>query len=141
MNVAPSSKLSADSPGRLRVLVVDDNRDAADTLAEVAAHMGCEARACYGGREALDAVRAAPADVLLLDLDMPGMGGLELAERLRALAGPRPQLLVATTGRGEWEDQTATALAGFHYHLVKPVEAPDLRAAFERFRKLYRSRG
>lgn len=138
---AVRTSLTEPGGGRLRVLVVDDNRDAADTLAEVAEHLGCEARACYDGREALDAVREAPSDVLLLDLDMPGMSGLELAARLRSLAGSRPQLLVATTGRGEWEDQVATALAGFHYHLTKPVESPALRAALDRFRQLYRSRG
>jgi CheY-like chemotaxis protein len=127
-------------PGRpLRVLVVDDNADAADALAAVAELLGCEARACYGGAEALDALQAELPDVLLLDLSMPKVDGLEVAARARALAGGRPMLLVATTARGNLEDRTATALAGFHFHLVKPIDTPALRAVLDRFRDLYRA--
>jgi len=128
-----------DSGRPLRVLVVDDNADAADALAAVAELLGCEAHACYGGSEALDALQAELPDVLLLDLSMPGVGGLEVAAQARALAGRHPLLLVATTALGNWEDRTATALAGFHFHLVKPIDTPALRAALNRFRELYRA--
>jgi CheY-like chemotaxis protein len=127
-------------PGRpLRVLVVDDNADAADALAAVAELLGCETRACYGGAEALDALQAELPDVLLLDLSMPNVDGLEVAARARALAGGRPMLLVATTARGNLEDRTATALAGFHFHLIKPIDTPALRATLDQFRALYRA--
>jgi two-component system, OmpR family, response regulator len=120
----------------LRVLVVDDNPDAADALAAVVELMGCDVRACYDGESALDAIRAEMPDVCLLDLMMPGLDGLELAGLIRAQVGRRPLLLVATTALGSLEDRTATALAGFHFHLVKPIDTPTLRAAFERFRAL-----
>jgi CheY-like chemotaxis protein len=122
----------------LRVLVVDDNPDAADALAAVVELLGCEAHACYDGESALDAVRGELPDVCLLDLMMPRLDGLELAGLIRAQVGRRPMLLVATTALGSLEDRTATALAGFHFHLVKPIDTPALRAAFDRFRTLTR---
>lgn len=121
-------------PNPLRVLVVDDNPDAADTLAEVVRLLGHDARVCYNGASALAAVDAELPDVCLLDLTMPGIDGLELAGLIRARVGRRPMLLVATTALGALEDRTATALAGFHFHLVKPVGLDALRAALERFR-------
>jgi CheY-like chemotaxis protein len=118
----------------LRVLVVDDLPDAADSLAEVVRLLGHEVRVCYDGASALAAVQAELPDVCLLDLTMPGIDGLELAGRIRGQSGRRPMLLVATTALGALEDRTATALAGFHFHLVKPVPMEALQAAFERFR-------
>jgi CheY-like chemotaxis protein len=136
----PGQRQPVSDPDRpLRALVVDDNADAADALAAVAELLGCEARACHGGPEALDALQAELPDVLLLDLSMPGVDGLAVATRARALAGRRPLLLVATTALGSLEDRTATALAGFHFHLVKPIDAPTLRDVLDRFRALYRS--
>jgi CheY-like chemotaxis protein len=123
----------------LRVLVVDDNPDAADALAAVAELLGCEARACYGGAEAIDALHAELPDVLLLDLSMPRVTGLEVASRARAMAGGRPLLVAATTALGTLEARTATAMAGFHFHLVKPVTTADLRAVLDQFRALRRS--
>jgi len=125
---------SADAERPMRVLVVDDLPDAADALAEVVRLLGHDARVCYDGASALDAVRAELPDVCLLDLTMPGLDGLELAGLIRARAGRRPMLLVATTALGALEDRTATALAGFHFHLIKPVLMETLRAALERFR-------
>jgi CheY-like chemotaxis protein len=93
------------------VLCVDDNKDAADLLAAVLAMLGCEARACYDGPSALAAVGAFRPDACLLDL-------------------------VATTALGDLEDRTRTALAGFHYHLTKPVDPPALLAALGRFARM-----
>jgi two-component system OmpR family response regulator len=120
----------------IRLLVVDDNRDAADALAAVLRLLGCEVRACYDGPSALATVEEFRPDACLLDLMMPGMDGLELATRLKARAGPRPLLFVATTALGSLEDQTRTALAGFHYHLTKPVDTSALMAALSRFREV-----
>ena len=135
----------ATHPGRdgpatrpMRVLVVDDNPDAADALAAVVELMGCDVRACYDGESALDAVRVELPDVCLLDLMMPGLDGLELAGLIRSQVGRRPMLLVATTALGSLEDRTATALAGFHFHLVKPIDTEMLRAALDRFRAVTR---
>jgi two-component system, OmpR family, response regulator len=126
------------APHPLRVLVVDDNSDAADALAAVVELLGCDVRACYDGESALDAVRVELPDVCLLDLMMPRLDGLELAGLIRSQVGRRPLLLVATTALGSLEDRTATALAGFHFHLVKPIDTPTLRAALDRFRTLTR---
>jgi CheY-like chemotaxis protein len=109
----------------LRVLVVDDHPDAADSLADVVELLGCPVRACRDGRAALLAAAEFRPQVCLLDLIMPGMDGLELAAGLRAQFGARPLLLVAVTALGDIEDRTRTALAGFHGHLTKPI---DVRA-------------
>jgi CheY-like chemotaxis protein len=122
----------------LRVLVVDDNPDAADALAAVVELLGCEVRACYDGATALEHVRTERPDACLLDLMMPGLDGIELAALVKAQAGLRPLLLVATTALGSLEDRTATALAGFHFHLVKPIDTATLRGALDRFRTLTR---
>jgi CheY-like chemotaxis protein len=122
----------------LRVLVVDDNADAADALAAVAGLLGCEARACHGGAEALEALGEELPDVLLLDLSMPGVDGMEVAVRARSRARARPLLLVATTALGSLEDQTATALVGFHFHLLKPIDTHTLRSVLDGFRALRR---
>lgn len=129
-----TADLLVDAARPMQVLVVDDLADAADALAEVVKLLGHEARVCYDGVSALDAVRAELPDVCLLDLTMPGLDGLELAGLIRTRAGRRPMLLVATTALGALEDRTATALAGFHFHLVKPVSMEELRVAFDRFR-------
>ena len=113
---------------------MDDLEDAADTLAAVVELLGCAVRVSYGGEAALDAFAAFAPDVVLLDLTMPGVDGLEVAARLWAQAGPRPLLLAATTALGSLADQTATALAGFHFHLVKPVALPALRATLDQCR-------
>ena len=87
----------------LKVLVVDDNPDAADALAAVVGMLGCDVRACYDGATALEYVRADPPDACLLDLMMPGLDGLALAGMVKAQAGRHPMLLVATTALGGLE--------------------------------------
>jgi CheY-like chemotaxis protein len=133
---SPTSDRSDTRP--LKVLVVDDIPDAADALAAVVGLLDCEVRACYDGATALELVRADPPDVCLLDLMMPRIDGLALAAMLKALIGRHSMLLVATTALGGLEDRTATALAGFHFHLIKPIDMPSLRAALDRFREVTR---
>ena len=111
-------------PLRLRVLVVDDNRDAADTLAQLLTVCGAEAEVRYDGRTALEAVGAFAPDACILDLTMPGMGGCELAERIKNL-GP-PPLMVALTALGDDNARERTSLSGFDLHLVKPVDPAKL---------------
>src|SRR5215831_15784863 len=110
----------------MRVLVVDDHPDAADSLAAVLELLDCPVQACYSGLSALAVAEAFNPQVCLLDLVMPQMDGLELAARLKARAGGRPLLLVATTALGDAESKARTALAGFHYHLTKPVDVSTL---------------
>jgi CheY-like chemotaxis protein len=117
-----------------RVLVVDDNRDAADLLCELLRALGYETRAAYDGPSALvEAARFAP-DVALIDIGLPVMDGYELAQRIAADAGARATRLVAVTGYGQQRDREASARAGFSAHLVKPVDIDQLRAIVARLR-------
>lgn len=120
-------------PAPLRVLVVDDSEDAADALAALLGLLGFEVRACYDGATALALAEEFAPDVCLLDLVMPGMDGLQVAARLRHRAKARALFLVATTALGGLEDKARTALAGFHAHLVKPVDAPTLVSELGRY--------
>ena len=115
-----------DRTSRPRVLVVDDLTDVADSEAELLTLVGFEARACYDGPTALRVAGEFFPDVCLLDLHMPLMDGDELAVRLREQAGGRPLLLVAVTAMGGEAYRQRTEAAGFHLHLIKPVDPHDL---------------
>jgi CheY-like chemotaxis protein len=117
---------------QLRILVVDDHPDAADSLAAVLELVGCRVRSSYDPVAALAVAAEFEPHVCLLDLMMPTMDGLELASHLKARAGSRPLLLIATTALGDWEARTRTALAGFHHHLTKPIDIPALVEAIGR---------
>ena len=115
-----------------RVLVVDDNRDAADTLAALLRVSGHDVRVAYDGGAALAVGKAEPPDVVFLDIGMPGMDGYETARRLRAMPQTARAMLVALTGWGQEEDQRRSAAAGFDRHLVKPAEPAALQAILSR---------
>jgi len=117
---------------RRRVLVVDDNADAAATLRMALELEGHDARAVFSGAAALDALTEFDAEVVLLDLGMPHMNGFETARRIRELPGGRDVLLVALTGWGQEEDRRRTAEAGFDEHLTKPVDSARLAAMLAR---------
>ena len=114
--------------GLPRVMVVDDNRDAADSLAAVLKLLGAEVRVTNDGRSALDAVAAFRPAVVFLDLGMPGMDGYETARHMRARDDTRSVLLIALTGWGQESDRRQTQAAGFNQHLVKPADITALRA-------------
>jgi len=109
-----------------RVLVVDDNRDAAESLAALVELLGHRATVLYDGRDALGAAAAQRPDVMLLDIGLPGMDGFEVARRLRTIPGLEDVRLIACTGYGRDEDARKIGEAGFERHLVKPVSATDL---------------
>ena len=111
---------------KLRVLCVDDNAEAAVCSARLLEQAGCEVRTCRNGPAALASAAVFCPDVCVLDLLMPGMGGEELAVRLRELAGDRPLRCVALTGLWDINAQHRTNNAGFDEHLVKPVEPERL---------------
>jgi len=108
------------------VLVVDDNRDAADTLALMLQQLGGTVRAAYDGSEALALCQTFKPDVVLLDLGMPGMDGYEVAQHLRASPAGQTLQLIAISGWGQDEDRRRSAAAGFDQHLVKPVSPQTL---------------
>ena len=109
-----------------RALVVDDNVDAADSLALLLRLSGQEVRVAHDGPTALLAAQAFRPELVLLDLGMPGMDGYEVARRLRQQPESRTALVVALTGWGQDSDRRRSAEAGFDRHLVKPVEPSDL---------------
>jgi CheY-like chemotaxis protein len=108
----------------LRILCVDDNRDAADTLGVLLELYGYKARVFYDGHSALTAAADFRPDAAILDLLMPGMDGDELGRRLRQTVWGRGLPLVALTALGGEEARARTAAAGFDLHLTKPVN-PD----------------
>jgi len=110
----------------LRVLCVDDNRDVADSLAALIQIAGFEALACYDGPSALEAVTLFQPDVCVLDLNMPGMGGDEVGQRVRSVLGGADTTLVALTGLPEEEARERTRAVGFDLHLTKPIDPETL---------------
>jgi CheY-like chemotaxis protein len=107
-----------------RVLVVDDNVDAAESLAIILRLHGHEARTVHDGEHAIEVACEFRPDVVLLDLGMPKVNGYEVARRLRSEPWGRHVVLVACTGWGQPEDRRRSNEAGFDHHLVKPVN-PD----------------
>ena len=112
----------------LSVLVVDDNPDAAESMALVLRAEGHDVRVAWNGLDALDAARETPPDVVLLDLGMPFMNGYEAAHQFRADPAIRSAMLVAVTGWGSDDDRRRTREAGFARHLVKPVDPAEVVA-------------
>mgnify|MGYP003583352570 FL=1 len=110
------------------VLVVDDNRDAADSLVELLNAMGATTLVAYNAEDALQQARSCKLDMAVLDIGMPGMDGCELARRLRAEPGGDAITLIALTGWGSEEYKERIAAAGFDRHLLKPLSLPDLMA-------------
>jgi signal transduction histidine kinase/CheY-like chemotaxis protein len=110
----------------LKVLVVDDNRDAADSLAELLRLLGCEALAFHGAAEALEALERFEPAIALVDLGMPDMDGYEFAAQFRSRPGRHATRLVALTGWGQPEDRARSDSAGFDRHLIKPVSLSHL---------------
>ena len=121
--------LTSGHPAGLRVLVVDDNVDAADTLATALRASGLEAHAVYGAVEALELVEARPFEVAVLDIGLPLMDGYELARRLRRVSHQGDLCLIALTGYGEAADAARSQAAGFRRHFVKPIQLGTLLAA------------
>ena len=127
-HVAPSvaREGKADGAPRNRILIVDDNADAAAALASLLQEHGQEVLVVNDGSAALQAYEGFRPQIVLLDIGMPGMNGLEVARRLRERnRRPRP-LIVATTGWAKPEDEEQSRIAGFDFHLLKPVEEADL---------------
>ena len=109
-----------------KILVVDDNVDAADSLTLNLQQAGHVVRAVYSGAAALDAFREQAPDVVVLDLGLPDIHGVEIARELRAEGRGRDIVLIALTGWGREEDRERTSAAGFDEHLTKPVDAAVL---------------
>lgn len=115
-------KAAATESGVLRLLVVDDNPDVADSMQLLLDSLGHEVQVVHDGYQALDAIAAFGPNAVFLDLGLPGIDGFETAKRMRATPEGRNVTLIALTGWGREEDISRTTAAGFDHHLVKPVE-------------------
>lgn len=122
--------LEAPGPAPHRVLVVDDNADAAESLGMLLEVRGNEVRIAYDGLQALEAAGEFDPDIVLLDIGMPKMSGYEVARRLRANRGDSV-LIVAITGWGQEEDRRRAREAGFDHHFTKPVDYEALLELIE----------
>ncbi|MBT9463012.1 response regulator [Hydrogenophaga sp.] len=117
--------------GQIKVFIVDDNEDAANLLGEAMEYYGYQTLVAFDGAEALDAIGMAKPDVAVLDLGMPGMSGVELAQRLRETRASGDLLLIALTGWGQQEAGEASKSAGFDFHFVKPADPGTLSALID----------
>jgi signal transduction histidine kinase/ActR/RegA family two-component response regulator len=114
-----------------RILIVDDNVDAARTMADVLGLAGYETRVSFDGPAALDVAATFDPDAVLLDLGLPLMDGYEVARHMMAGPSARKPMLVAVTGYGQISDQERTRAAGFSGHVVKPIDVPHLVTILE----------
>ena len=129
----PSAQRPHDDNGRAgphvhaRVLVADDNVDAASSVAMMLELDGYEVEIAHDGHQAIERAAASPPRAMVVDIGMPGADGYEVARRVRRSAWGRDILLVATTGWGQPEDKQRAAEAGFDAHFTKPVYPEHLR--------------
>lgn len=110
----------------LKILVIEDNDDIADTLADLLRAHGHDVRVAHDGAQGLELVQAAQPNVVLCDLGLPGMDGFELCRSVRGLALAAQPVMVALTGWSRDDDRRRTSEAGFDHHLVKPVSSQKL---------------
>ncbi len=123
------------SSRRLRVMVVDDNRDSADSLRMLLTALGNEAQTAYDGQRALELAAEWRPELIVLDIGLPSMSGYEVARQLRAAPGTADAVIVALTGYGSESDRHRSAEAGFDDHLVKPVDMTRLDELLARTRR------
>jgi CheY-like chemotaxis protein len=109
-----------------RVLIVDDNRDAADIMAILLRGQGNDVKTAYGGSDAITLAKSFKPHAVLLDIGMPQVDGYEAARSIRAEVGGNKMLLIALTGRDQDSERKRVVEAGFNHHLVKPVSAADI---------------
>jgi len=123
--------MTAPTPRACRILVVDDNTDAADMLAILLEQLGHTTSVANDAQQALAMVDELAPELAVLDIGLPGMDGYELARRLRANPITRGTCLIALSGYGQASDKAQSAQAGFDAHLVKPIAFGDLRHVIE----------
>ena len=126
-----ADKLQAVRQAALKILVVDDNRDGADSLSEMLGLIGNDTRIGYDGEQALVLAAEYQPDVILLDIGLPKLNGYEVCRRVGAQAWSQAMVLIAVTGWGQEKDRDLTREAGFDYHLVKPVDPEALMKLLE----------
>jgi CheY-like chemotaxis protein len=120
----------------LRVLVVDDERDAVLTLGALLRDDGYEVRGAYRAKEAFDLVRDFAPHAVLLDIGMPDLDGYEAARQIKKRHGPASPMLIAVTGWKKEADKVRAQLAGFDHHVAKPYDPQAILGLLRRLRTL-----
>jgi CheY-like chemotaxis protein len=110
----------------LRILVVDDNRDAAYSLTKLLRLMGNDTRTAYDGQEGVDVAEKLRPDVVVLDIGLPKLNGYQACRRIREQPWGKDIVVIAVTGWGQDEDRRSSQEAGFDHHMVKPVDPQEL---------------
>jgi CheY-like chemotaxis protein len=126
MKAGARSAAVVDTGPQRRILVVDDDVDSAEALAELLRDYGHEVATAHAGMPAIDQARLHRPEIVLLDICMPEMDGYEVAKRLRDEIGLSDALIVALTGYGEDRDRHLARTAGFDQHVTKPVDTAKL---------------
>ena len=134
VRVAPEQDAAHEPASRLRILLVEDNVDAAHSWKRLLQLLGHDVTVAYEGAGALERLAGARFELAFIDIGLPGMSGYELAERIRTLAQKPAPALIALTGYGLEEDRQRALDAGFDAHLVKPVRLESLRAVLAKIR-------
>jgi len=116
----------APSPAGLRVLVVDDNHDVADSTASIMRMSGCDVHVAYDGKAAIESVQRLRPDAVLLDIGLPSIDGYLVAEHIRAQPENISTMIVAVSGYGQEQDRLRSKSVGFDYHVVKPIDPTAL---------------
>jgi CheY-like chemotaxis protein len=120
----------------LRILIVDDNRDSADSLVMLLRLMGNDTRTAYDGQQGADVAAEFRPDVILLDIGLPKLDGYEACRRIREQSWGKTAVLIAVTGWGQAEDRRLSHEAGFDYHMVKPVDPQELMKLLAGFQQV-----
>ena len=129
------TSLEVNTPMRsLRIFVVDDISDVADTMALLLSVKGHHTQVAYGGQEALNTIAEFAPDAAFIDIGMPGKDGFQVAVELRTMFGSKPLLLVSVSGWGSEAIKARSKASGFDCHLTKPVTCSDLDAVLFQLR-------
>jgi CheY-like chemotaxis protein len=129
--MALSREGTGQSTPKRRLLVVDDNKDAAETMSMLLQMWGHDVAYAYDGPSALETAEQWQPQAVFLDIGLPGMDGYEVAERLRELPHAKDTVLIAITGYGQDDDRVRSRRAGIDHHLVKPVAPDALRSLID----------
>jgi CheY-like chemotaxis protein len=129
---ATTASIKNEAHEHLRVVIVEDNYDAAEALTMLLELFGHEATIVQDGLAAIEAVRDGAFDIALVDIGLPGIDGYEVARRIRTLPNAKTMMLVALTGYGQESDKQRALSAGFDEHLTKPVKIERLQALLNR---------
>lgn len=124
--IKPAKEVRLTMSSTLRVLVADDNADAARLLKELLEVNGCAVKMAHDGIQAMEVAKRFKPDIVLMDIGLSKMNGYEVVRAIREEPSLRQVVLIALTGRGTREDQAKSLSAGFHYHLTKPVSSANL---------------